>query len=393
MQRMTHRERLLAACRGEPVDALPWAPRLELWHRANSLAGTLPAAVAGLTVDAIEAKLGLPRYAVVPDFQDLRSPEDEVDRCLGIWRLPAFVHQTDLVGVDREVVRDSGQTKVTYRTPVGSVSCAFEYSEEMKRGGVTIPWVREHLLTSVDDVTPLAYIYSHADVRLNEERFARWRSEIGEKGLAVGFALGFGSPMHLVLHDLATVETAFLLLHDHPDEMARLVEAIGVWLERVLAVSARSSADVVFWGGNYDAAITYPPFFLRHIAPWLARTAAVLHDHGKLLLTHADGENTGLTRYYQECGVDVADAVCPAPMTRLPLRQIAEDIPDVTIWGGIPSIALLPEAMPDEPFERLLDDTFALARGRHRFIVGVADAVPPGASWERLCRISERAAG
>ena len=31
---MTHRERMLAALRGEPSDRLPWIPRLDLWYSA-----------------------------------------------------------------------------------------------------------------------------------------------------------------------------------------------------------------------------------------------------------------------------------------------------------------------------------------------------------------------
>ena len=39
---MTHREKLLKVARGEMVDTIPWIPRIDLWHNARSLAGTLP---------------------------------------------------------------------------------------------------------------------------------------------------------------------------------------------------------------------------------------------------------------------------------------------------------------------------------------------------------------
>ncbi len=39
---MTHKERILAACRGEVPDCIPWIPRLDLWHNAHRRAGTLP---------------------------------------------------------------------------------------------------------------------------------------------------------------------------------------------------------------------------------------------------------------------------------------------------------------------------------------------------------------
>jgi hypothetical protein len=279
---------------------------------------------------------------------------------------------------------------VTYHTPVGSVSGAFEHTEEMRRAGITIPWVREHIFKTIEDVEPLAHIFANAEVRPNDERFGEWQEWVGESGVAVGFAGGAAAPMHHMLHDLATVETVFLSLHDYPDEMTRLAEAIGQWMDRVLQVAARSSAEVIFWGGNYDAAITYPRFFEQHILPRLQRAAEELHRHGKLLLTHTDGENTGLTRYYRESGMDVADSVCPAPMTKMSLVEALEQMPGITIWGGIPAIALLPESMSDDVFERLVDETIELVRERRRFILGVADTAPPEGSWERIVRITER---
>jgi hypothetical protein len=387
---MTHRERILAACRGEPTDGLPWAPRLDLWYKARSYTGTLPPEVAGRSLREITEELGVAYHAVVPDFQDLRSHDDEVDRCLGIWRLKSCVHETQLAGVERVVSREGDATRVTYHTPVGSVSGAFEHTEDMRRSGITIPWVREHVFKSIADVGPLAYIFANAEVRPNDERFGAWEDWVGESGLAVGFAGGAASPMHHMLHDLATVETFFLSLHDHPAEMERLAEALGQWMDRVLQVAARSQAEVIFWGGNYDAAITSPRFFEQHILPWLRRAAEELHRHGKLLLTHTDGENSGLTRYYRESGMDVADSVCPAPMTKMSLAEAIAEMPGITIWGGIPSIALLPESMSDDEFERMVDETIGLVRGRRRFILGVADTAPPEGSWERIVRIGDR---
>lgn len=39
---MTHRERIWAAIRREPMDRIPWASRWELWYQAARLDGRLP---------------------------------------------------------------------------------------------------------------------------------------------------------------------------------------------------------------------------------------------------------------------------------------------------------------------------------------------------------------
>jgi len=64
----------------------------------------------------------------------------------------------------------------------------------------------------------------------------------------------------------------------------------------------------------------------------------------------------------------------------------------ITVWGGVASVALLPDSMDDAAFEAYLDELFAeLGSGDH-LILGVSDNVPPDADLERLARIGERAA-
>jgi len=33
---VTHKERILTACRGEVPDRLPWVPRMDLWYKARA---------------------------------------------------------------------------------------------------------------------------------------------------------------------------------------------------------------------------------------------------------------------------------------------------------------------------------------------------------------------
>ena len=56
---MTHRERILAAIRGDIPDRLPWVPRLDLWYKANRHNGTLPPEWAELSLPEIARDLGV----------------------------------------------------------------------------------------------------------------------------------------------------------------------------------------------------------------------------------------------------------------------------------------------------------------------------------------------
>jgi hypothetical protein len=61
----------------------------------------------------------------------------------------------------------------------------------------------------------------------------------------------------------------------------------------------------------------------------------------------------------------------------------------VTIFGGIPSVALLEESMPDAEFERFMKNLFREIAPGDRFILGISDTTPPDAKFERLLRITE----
>jgi hypothetical protein len=64
----------------------------------------------------------------------------------------------------------------------------------------------------------------------------------------------------------------------------------------------------------------------------------------------------------------------------------------ITIFGGVPSVALLEESMTDAGFEAHMRGLYAEIAPGDRFILGVSDMVPPDAKWERLLRIAEMVA-
>jgi hypothetical protein len=262
----------------------------------------------------------------------------------------------------------------------------------MRRAGVSLTHVEEHAFKGPDDYAPLGYVFEHALVEANEGGYAEFAERVGERGFAVGFASLAASPMHYIQRELMPLDLFFYEMYDHPDELRELARQVGAYWERMLDVVARSAADVILLGANYDASVTPPPFFAEHVRPWLKAAADALHARGKYLLTHTDGENSGLLEHYVESGVDVADSVCPAPMTKLTMREVREAFAGrVGIMGGVPSVALLPASMPDRRFGAFMDEFFAEIGGGERLILGVSDTTPPAADFGRLLEIARRA--
>lgn len=388
---VTHRARMLAAIHGEPTDMLPWAPRMDLWAIANRARGSAPRHLAGLDPAGIADALGFGCRVVQADFTRSAAPDDLVLRPLGIERHADFPYRVELDGLAVLFEEAAGSYRTSIDTPVGPVILESVLTPEMISQGVYDPHVTRHAIRTADDFEPVARVFEHLRVVPQPEGYAAFRDRIGERGIAVASGAIGASPMHLILHDLVDLETFVYLYHDDPEALRGLADRMAPFFESLLDALLEGEAEIFLWGANYDQSLTWPVLFRDEIAPWLRRVTQRAHAAGKLVLTHADGENQALLPMFPDCGLDVAESVCTRPMVRHSLAELRAGFgPYTTVWGGIPSVALLHDVMDDRSFEALLDETFAELGTGERLILGVSDNVPPEADLARLARIGER---
>jgi len=391
---MTHKDRILMAARGEMPDVLPYVPRFDLWYNANKYRGTLPPQYKDMGPDDIARAEGWALHKVVPELLKVEREEDNLYRALGLYGLKECGYKIRFSrNVEVRKERSEDCLKVEYHTPKGVISTVEVITQEMREAGATITWVEQKAIKSVEDYQKLALLFQEVEVVPDYERYLQWKHQVGENGVAVLMGTFAASPMHHIQRDLMDATKFFYEYHDHHREMKELAESLEVVYEKILKVVCDSPAEMVLWGANYDDMITYPPYFEKEILPWLKRASAALEAKGKLLLCHCDGENQGLLELIRISGIHVAEAVCPSPMTKVPIEEYYKRWSEnLTIWGGIPQSLLLQETASDADLESYLDHFFrAVAPGR-RLIVGIADTTPPNAVFDRLRRIGERVA-
>lgn len=389
---MNDRERISASIRGELPDRIAWAPRLEFWYRARLRRGDMPAGLRGLSLQEITQRLGVAHYASVPDFTEREEEADMTDHGLGIFNHPVLPYRVILEGVERRVVQRGPETVHEYRTPAGVIRTAQVFTEEMLDGGTSIPWTSEHAIRRPEDFDAAAYIFS----RLRVEPRGGWERRcdaVGDRGLAVAYVIGTACPVHHIMKELMPVENFFLAQHDCPERIDRLAAAMEPYYAAMKRIAADTAAEVVLLGGNYDDSITHPKWFDTHILPSLRDYAAALHAKGKFLMTHTDGENRRLIPSYLRAGFDVADSVCPAPMTRMTLDEIHAAFEGrITIWGGIPSVLLCPDSVGESEFRAWVGRLIERYGHASRLVLGVSDMVTADASWDRLLYITGKIA-
>jgi uroporphyrinogen-III decarboxylase len=276
---------------------------------------------------------------------------------------------------------------------VGSVQTATTFTEEMLDGGTSMSWINAHAIRELRDFAVVGYIFSHLKVELQLEGYLARQQQIGDRGIVIGYTSGAACPVQHIMKELMTLEQFFYAMHDYPTAVERLADDMQPFYESIQGCAAESPAEVVLLGGNYDASITFPRFFEKHILPALRDYAGVLHARGKYLMTHPDGENRGLLGLYVQAGFDVADSLCPYPMTRCRLEEIREVFADrITIWGGIPSILLNSASATEEEFRRFIDDLVDRYGRESHLILGVSDMVTAECEWDRLQYVIDRVA-
>ena len=382
---------MLEAIRGETPDRLPWIPRLEFWHRAQLRKGTLPAELRGLSRIEIADRLGAGYYSVIPDFTDCPGELDMIDRTLGIFRLDVLPYRVTLEGVDRRVLSKGRETVVEYQTPAGSIRTSTVFTDEMLDGGASVPWTSEHAIRTPKDFEVAGYIFEHLRVEPQLDGYLEMRRRVGERGLVIGYVCGTAGPVHHIMKELMPVEQFFYAMQDYPEKIAKLADQMQLFYRGIQQCAADSPAEVVLLGGNYDDSITYPKFYRQHILPHLKAYAAELHGCGKFLMTHTDGESRKLLPLYLETEFDVADSVCPRPMTSVTFEGFMEAFAGrITLMGGIPAVLLCPGSSTMDDCRGYVNRVLEQHGRSPRLILGVSDMVTADADWDRLLYVTER---
>ena len=363
---MTHRERALAALRGKPVDRIPFIARMELWYNYHHSMGTLPKQYRHASLWDIQRDLDIGIFG------------------FGAWGMSFYKTEHHRVKV-KQWSDDSGNV-VEYTTPHGTLRTRHVLAEELKAADVQGMQI-EYAFKDPSDYDALLFMLEDMQVVENFDEYGAFVEDIGEDGVALPFSNYV--PMHQVMHRYMGYETFYYELHDRPRQVERVHEALLEQQRQVMALACKCPADAIEVGGNYDESMTPPPVFEQYITGFYKEVAEQFRHAGKILVVHGDGEMKRLLTLLLEADVQVVEALTPAPMTSIDVREVRELWRDkVTLWGGVPAI-LMTDSYTDDEFERYMRDLFDAVAPGDRFILGLGDNVPTDGKFERIVRLAE----
>lgn len=363
---MTHRQRAIAAIRGEPVDQIPFIAPMDLWYNHNLHRGTLPEKYRGWSLWDIQRDLDIGIFG------------------FGAWSVKYYKLVYHNIQVLNHV--DGLEETTEYVTPYGRLRSRNLLSEELKDADVTGMQV-EHEFKDERDYDALQFLFENTEVVENYDEYSKVVEGIGEDGVALPFA-GW-VPMHYLMHHYYGYEPFYYELADHATRVEKLHEALLEQYREIIKLGAHSPAEVIEVGANYVEAMTPPGIFEQYMLPIHQESARVLHRAGKLVASHPDGDMRRLLKLVVESGIDVGEAITPVPMTSIDVRSTRDLWKGrLAMWGGIPAV-LLTETYTDDEFERYVLDLFDAVSPGDRFILGFGDNAPTDALFNRIAKTAD----
>jgi uroporphyrinogen-III decarboxylase len=362
---MNHRDLALAAMRGHSVDHIPFIGRMDLWYTFHRNGDTLPSPYEKATLWDIQRDLGIGIFG------------------FGAWEETFFrlVHRD--VEVSQSV--EGGQTTTHYHTPYGTLTLGELMTEDL-RGAAGAGARVSFPFKDAKDYDALQFLIEHTDVVENFDAYGKFVDEIGQDGIALPFTGWL--PAHQLMIRYMGYERFYFELHDHPNRIEALIDALTEQQLEILALAADCPAQAIEVGANYDEQMTPPRVFDTFFAPFYRRAREILSSAEKVLVVHGDGEMNQLLERLMTCGVQVVEALTPKPMTSIDLAQTRALWGDqVATWGGLAS-TVLTETFPEDQFERYLVELFRTVAPGDRFILGFGDNVPTDALFSRITRVA-----
>jgi uroporphyrinogen-III decarboxylase len=354
--RMTSRERLLAAYRGEAVDRLPfWAKVTNATWRLSQ-----PEAVRAWSarelLDHLHADglFGSPRAlrCVAPHVHTERSRQGTLE------------------------------TRIT-QTPDGDLV------ETWAMDPLTESWhPREFAVKTREDLGRFRWLYTDVRFETDEEALGRARAEkedIGDRGITL-VSWGTSPLMHLVEHVIGPVETTYFLA-DWADEMDELIARMhAANLEGVRRLAEETCADVVVSVENTSTTLISPAQFERYCFRHLCDYGRAIEAAGKRHELHMCGHLKALLPRIDCIPAASIEAYTSPTLGNARLADGRQLAPSKTLVGGTNVNIWL---RPVEEIQRYILGELEACPDHRRIVLTTAGVAPPACRAETFRAVGE----
>ena len=360
---MNERERVLAVLGGKIPDKIPWFADLSYLYDSMKTRGILE--------DRYNGDEGYVRF-----HKDLGA---------GLCFYAPFLWKIEYAGGIKYYESETDGVKTfIFNTPEGNIR------SEQKYLPTTYTWAyTEHFVKDIKDLYIMLYIFENIKYIENYKDFNKIDMLWGDAGIPVGLAPISVSPIQKLLTRWAGIENTLCIFMDNRDEFEEIIGRLKSSEDEVFEILKRSPARLIEFPENLSSEITGKTFFEKYSFDYYRKRINQLHDAGKYVSIHIDGTLKGCLPLLEKAGFDVAEAVTPAPVGDIEVENLRNTAGDkIILWGGLPG-ALFSPIYSESLFEEHLKNVLSTLSTDSRFVMGVADQVPPDGLISRVKKVRD----
>ena len=352
---MTPRERWWATVNFEPVDRLPFWPKLD---------------------------------AAYPRAQ--QTPYDT----MSISEIHRWMNSDEHVGItactrdvrtrtSMETQTDGDRRITTYRTPFGETQTIRRFDVASQAWHPIIFPIRDR-----ETLQLMTAFFEDTDVTVDKNRLSKAQArvdKIGENGFTF-MSIG-ESPLMVFVEWLAGIEQAHYLLADYPKEVEKLFDAIHRTLLKKAALMAQySPTDVLYMVENTSTTLISPAQYRRYCLPHITAYGETVHRYGRKLFLHMCGKLRRLLPDLATLPAEAFEAFTAPPLGSTTLLDGRTHCPDTCLVGGTHAMLW---ARPAEEIITEIEASLDALPHHRGIVVTSAGVMPPLCPPETIKTVCE----
>jgi hypothetical protein len=358
---MTSRERIMTLLGGGKPDQVPWFADLDYFAT------------------------GLIAGGKRPDGFKHSDEYLEWHRKLGAgFYLQGYMPVTQIA--DGCTITETTKDNLRHRsisTPEGDLTETWQWSGETVSEAPV-----ERLVKSETDLPAYRYYYEHMRFEPDHDFAYHRKPLVDDIGVILCYAPR--SPfMRMVAMD-AGIENIVAIWMNAQVEFEATLEVMKKTLDRAVELVGQGPADIIMIPENLSSEVVGTTFFDLYMKDYQTDWVEKIQRSGKFSAMHLDGTLRGLLKKEAAVGFTFIEGMTPSPAGDLPIEQWVEYLngTDVIAWGGIPG-AFFTDQVTDDEFDMFVIRVLEVMRSEARYVLGVADQVPPDGSEHRVARVRE----
>lgn len=271
--------------------------------------------------------------------------------------MPTFSSTRNGVEKVSESYEENGQTvrRTTLKTPVGEI-----YATSYLPPGSLMAWPKKHWLSTAEDYRVRTWLVKNLEIRPNYGAYHRLVEQTAPWGLVLP-AIG-RTPFQRILVDWAGLEQFTFHLIELEEEVLELYEALFENFRKIVEITAEGPGRYVACQENFTAESMGPVRYERFLLPVYKECIPTLHQAGKVVGTHYDGNLSSVKHHIADAPIDLIESLTEPPEGDMTLAESRAAWPEKRFWNNI-NVAKF-DLPPDQ-----------LQAEIHR---GVAEAAPDG---------------